>query len=63
MNKYVYRVCLCDGKFCDGVIEVSSDSEEDAYEKVITYVGQRLYSAIPELDIEYYIELERVDGN
>lgn len=56
MNKYTYKVRLCDGCFCDGSITVEAETEDEAYEKVMDYVIITLADALPELGIEVSIE-------
>lgn len=58
MNEYAYRVCLCDGYYCNGNIIVKADTEEEAYNKVMDYVLNNLAKALPELGIDVSIELE-----
>lgn len=60
MNKYIYRVQLCDGNYCGGNIVVEAETEEKAYEMAINYVCENLAKALPELDIEVAVELEDV---
>lgn len=57
MNEYTYRVCLCDGHFCDGNITVRADEEEDAYNMAMDYVLGKLAEAFPELGIDVCVEL------
>lgn len=64
MKKYSYKVCMCDGHFCNGTVSVLAETEEDAYEKVMDYVLGGLSIALPELDIDVYLELAScVDTN
>lgn len=58
MKKYSYKVCLCDGYFCDGTVSVMAETEEDAYEQVMDYVLGGLSIALPELGIDVYLKLE-----
>lgn len=58
MNEYRYKVCLCDGYYCNGNISVKADTEEEAYNQVMDYVLNRLANALPELGIDVAIELE-----
>ena len=58
MEKYKYKLCLCDGRFATGHIEVYAEDEESAYDKAVEIVGTKLYAAFPELEIEYYVELD-----
>ena len=58
MNKYSYKVCLCDGHYCDGTITVVAENEDDAYDKAMDYVLDKLVKALPELGIDVYLVLE-----
>lgn len=58
MNNYTYKVCLCDGHYCDGNITVQANAEVEAYEKVMDYVLGKLANALPELGVDVSIELE-----
>lgn len=51
------KVCLCDGKWCNGYIKVAADNRADAIYAAMDKVGKALYLALPELDIEYEIEI------
>lgn len=57
-KNYIYKVCLCDGHYCDGYITVQADTEENAYEMAMDYVITTLAKALPELGIDVSIELE-----
>ncbi len=57
-REYTYKVCLCDGHFCNGRIEVMAETEEEAYAKAMDCVLTRLAKALPELGVDVYIELE-----
>lgn len=56
MKEYKYRVCLCDGYWCSGAVKVKADNKDDAYDNAMDYILSRLANALPELDIEVYIE-------
>lgn len=57
MKTFAFKVCLCDGHFCDGVISVKAETEDDAYDLAMDYVLQRLANALPELGIEVSLSL------
>lgn len=61
MKNYNYKVCLCDGHYCRGKIFVQANTEEEAYEKVVDSIGERLRVSFPELDINYWVELIEVE--
>lgn len=58
MKECIYKVCLCDGYYCNGNIVVKANTEDESYEKVMDYILVRLAKALPELDIDVSIELE-----
>lgn len=58
MKEYIYKVCLCDGHYCNGNIVVKADDEADAYNMVMDYVLGKLANALPELGIDVDIELK-----
>lgn len=55
---YAFKVRLCNGMRCKGEIRTEANSEEEAYDKALTYVCDKLAKALPELDIEVTVELE-----
>lgn len=57
-KNYTYKVCLCDGCWCDGHISVQADTEEDSYEMAMDYVLTKLADALPELGIDVFVELD-----
>ena len=57
MNKYNFKVRLCDGFQCDGMITIEADNEDIAYDMALDYVCSKLASVLPELDIEVSVEL------
>lgn len=57
MNEYIYKVCLCDGHYCNGNIVIKADTEDEAYEKAMDYVLVSLAKALPELGIDVSIDL------
>lgn len=59
MKKYIYKVRLCDGCYCNGNIAVKADDEEDAYDMAMDYILITLANALPELGIDVDIELEK----
>ena len=52
MREYDFEVIICSEK-CDGCVTVEASDKDDAINKAIKYVGDKLYEALPELDIEY----------
>lgn len=62
-KEYSFYVYLCGGRRADGIITVEGESESDAYGKAIDYVGRNLYKALPELGIDYEVELIEEEAN
>ena len=60
MKTYEFAVSLCGG-WCNGSIKVSAKNEDDAYEKAMDHVVNKLVKAFPTLDIEYNVECENPD--
>ena len=58
MNKYIFKVRLCDGFEANGNVTVVADSEDMAYDMALLYVCERLRLALPELDIEVSVDLD-----
>lgn len=56
MKRYQFYVNLCGGT-CGGVITVKAKDEDDAYEKAMDSVVNRLVKAFPELSIDYNVEM------
>lgn len=57
MKEYNFKVCFNDGRWCSGVISVKGKDEEEATQNALNYVCEKLYQALPELDIEVGVEL------
>ena len=57
MNKYNFKVRLCDGHTC-GTIEIEAKNEDIAQDMALDYVCSKLAAALPELDIEVSVILE-----
>lgn len=62
MREFDYKVYIND-KECDGIMTVEAEDADDAYGKAVEIVGAKLYNALPELDIEYMIEVIGADTN
>lgn len=55
-HEYTFAVSLCGG-WVDGNIRVKAKNEEEAYEKGMDYICERLVKAFPEFGIDYNVEL------
>lgn len=60
MKTYKFLVSLCGG-WCNGHIEIKANNEEEAYNKAMDHVVNKLVKAFPTLDIEYNVECETPD--
>ena len=60
MKTYKFAVSLCGG-WCNGGINIKAKNEEEAYDKAMDYVVNKLVQAFPMLDIEYNVECENPD--
>ena len=60
MKTYKFAVSLCRG-WCNGNISIDANNEEEAYDKAMDYVVDKLVKAFPTLDIEYNVECENPD--
>ena len=56
-SKYEFVVTLCDGHMAKGTYAVMAKTEAEAQEKALTEICNKLYSALPELDIEVSVAL------
>ena len=60
MKTYKFAVSLCGG-WCNGRINIDAENEEEATEKAMDHVVNKLVQAFPTLDIEYNVECENPD--
>lgn len=60
MKTYKFLVSLCGG-WCNGSINIEAENEEEACDKAMDYVVDKLVKAFPTLDIEYNVECENPD--
>lgn len=61
MKTYKFSVCFGDMYYCGGEINITADNEEEATEKAMDHVANKLVQAFPTLDIEYNVECENPD--
>jgi hypothetical protein len=59
---YKFLVSMCGG-WCNGTLVIKAEDEDEAYDKAIDYVRDKLSDAFPELDILYSVELYEEDGD
>ena len=55
MKTYYFKVCFGEGRYADGLYEVNARSEEEATDIALQEICDKLYNALPELDIEVTI--------
>lgn len=61
-KEYKFLVSMCGG-WCNGTLSIHAEDEDEAYDKAMDYVGDKLSDAFPELDILYSVELYEEDGD
>ena len=52
-----FAVTFCDGYKADGTYTVKAQTESEAQDKALQEICEKLYKALPELDIEVSVEL------
>ena len=57
MKEYNFKVCFGKGRWADGVYSVQAEDEDTAYEIALIDICDKIYSVLPELDIEVTVEL------
>ncbi len=57
MKTYNFKVCFGDGRWANGVYTVQADDEDIAEDMALSEICEKLYEALPELDIEVTVEL------
>ena len=57
MKEFKFAVTLCDGYIVKGEYTVKATSESEAQEKALTEICDKLYRALPELDLEVSVKL------
>lgn len=57
MKKYNFKVCFGDGRWANGTYSVEAEDEDMAVEMALSEICEKLYNALPDLDIEVSVEL------
>ena len=57
LNQYEFRVCFGEGRYAKGTYKVKAFTESGATDLALTEICKKLYSVLPELDIEVSVEL------
>lgn len=57
LKTFVFRVCFGEGKYAKGFYKVEAFTKSEATDLALTEICKKLYSVLPELDIEVSVEL------
>ena len=57
MKEYCFKVCFGDGRYAGGTYDVVAADEDEATDMALAEICQKLYEALPDLDIEVTVEL------
>lgn len=60
-NKYNYEVSLNEGYYC-GFITIEAENKDEAKDKALNYVCEKLSETFPELNIEVSVRLLKTDN-
>ena len=60
-RRYLFKVCFGDGRYADGVYEVEAGNLQEATDTALEEICAKLYSVLPELDIEVTVEEYKVE--
>lgn len=61
MKEYCFKVCFGDGRYAGGTYDVVAENEDMATEMALSEICEKLYKALPDLDIEVTVELVEED--
>lgn len=57
MKEYNFKVCFGEGRWANGEYAVQAENEDEATDMALSEICEKLYNALPELDIEVTVEL------
>lgn len=57
LREFAFRVCFGEGKYAKGIYKVEAFTESEAIDLALTEICKKLYSVLPELDIEVTVKL------
>lgn len=57
LNNYEFKVCFGEGRYAKGTYSVRAITEEEAIDTALSEICSKLYSVLPELDIEVSVEI------
>jgi hypothetical protein len=60
MKTFNFKVCFGEGRYADGLYSVQAESEDVAYDVALKEICDKLYAALPDLDIEVQVDLESI---
>ena len=61
MKEYKFYVILCGG-YCGGEMTIKAENSDEAYDKAMDDIGQKLYKTFPDLDIDYDVEIDESES-
>lgn len=62
MKEYKFYVILCGG-YCSEEMTIKAKDSDEAYDKAMDDIRQKLYKTFPDLDIEYNVEIVEDEDN
>lgn len=57
MKEYNFKVCFGEGRWANGEYSVQAEDEDMATDMALSEICEKLYNALPDLDIEVTVEL------
>jgi hypothetical protein len=60
MKTFNFKVCFGEGRYADGLYSVQAENEDAAYDMALKEICDKLYAALPDLDIEVQVDLESI---
>ena len=60
MKTYKFAVSLCNG-WCSGYLDIKARSEDEAYDRAMAYINNKLTKSFPTLGIDYNVECVNPD--
>ncbi len=57
MKESNFKVCFGEGRWANGKYAVQAENEDEATDMALSEICEKLYNALPELDIEVTVEL------
>lgn len=60
-NVYRLKVAFNNGSYCNGLYEVIATDEDEAIDKTLFEICEKIHTVLPELDIEVEVQVVEVD--